>query len=889
MWQCSKRWTWLLPVDMAPWPGLLGNKMTDLAALRVIALQKVSAPAYLHHIFTAWRERAVIVPTDDPVTLTLPNIPIAERLMVESGGGWFDESLPLDDDAAPAQISFTSGTTGTPKPILLSRRALSDVTRRLNAVMQIDESIREYIGVPVTFSFGLGRARAIAAVGGKSYLPPNGFRPDELADMLERGEINALSAVPTLLRILIQQRELIVAAGPKLKWLEIGSQYMSAEEKVAVRELFPNARIVQHYGLTEASRTTFLVISETQGAALESVGKPETGDHVRIAQDGRIAVRGANVADGVLTEEGLVPLADTSGWLTTNDLGAIDADGYVYFQGRADHLLNVSGIKVPAELFEQKLAEAMEADGGNIAVAARKDPLRGEAVLVAHLASVPAKALHEKARAIGMGFGLGAADISVVEVPFIPRTDTGKVRRGEITMLFGAEAAPARTAPLGLDDEEMLGDEEMSDREREIAAIWVDALGVPSIGRNESFFDIGGDSLSAISVMIRMERMGVPKALTQRIFEGRTIAEIAADMDAGDDAPKRAPAIRAQTVEAINITRGILVLVVIAAHWAPFFLDRLGRLSDTIGPWTNPLFRFGTPGFAMVFGLGLGYFQMPMLARNRERLNATLRLKVWVVAGGVLALGLLRGVDSYLEGELDAFWATRMFYNVLAFYLLMTMTSGIVLRLVGRGRYPPIRALQMMLISFTVGAICRAFWIDDTWWSVADLGRLMLVAKYGYPEMLGYTLIGLSIGVWIENNNNRTDLAPLAAGIGSLLFFGGILLSITTGQAARWLEHSATHISIIVYAGTIFLLFALSFVLVRRTMGVHWASKPLRLMSIVGTLSIAAYVGHEMVPTAMDILGHCGVPYHFALAIPVLMFIAGFGFTMRRLYRMYMG
>ena len=85
--------------------------MTVQAATRVIALQKVSAPDYLHHVFAAWRERAVIVPTDDPATLTLPDRRITERLMVEQGGGWFEEMLPLDDDPAPAQISFTSGTS----------------------------------------------------------------------------------------------------------------------------------------------------------------------------------------------------------------------------------------------------------------------------------------------------------------------------------------------------------------------------------------------------------------------------------------------------------------------------------------------------------------------------------------------------------------------------------------------------------------------------------------------------------------------------------------------------------------------------------------------------------------------------------------------------------
>ncbi|WP_420142298.1 AMP-binding protein, partial [Sphingomonas sp.] len=464
--------------------------MTGGTTARVIALQKVSSPDYLRTVFAAWREHAVIAPTDTPETLTLPGMAVTDRVTVRPGGGWFDERIALDDDPAPAQISFTSGTTGTPKPVLLSRRALSDVTRRLNAIMAIDDTIREYVGVPVTFSFGLGRARAIAVAGGRAYLPPNGFRPDEFASMLADGEVNALSAVPTLLRLLIQQRDLFVSCGAKLRWVEIGSQYMSADEKEAVRAMFPNARIVQHYGLTEASRSTFLVVSETSGTALESVGRPESPDAIRIDDEGRIVVRGPHVADGIMTETGVTPFADADGWLTTSDLGAIDADGYVYFKGRADHLLNVSGIKVPAELFEQRLAEA-HGDAHAIAVAGRRDPLRGEAVMVAHLAGVDAARLRERARGIAAGFGLGAADVSLVEVPEIPRTETGKVRRQILTELY-SDAAPTTSARPAVP----AAGAALSPREEEIAAIWRDVRGVPHIGRNETFFELGGDSLS---------------------------------------------------------------------------------------------------------------------------------------------------------------------------------------------------------------------------------------------------------------------------------------------------------------------------------------------------------------------------------------------------------
>jgi hypothetical protein len=858
--------------------------MTLLDEMRVIALQKVSTPTYLHHIFAAWRDHAVVALTDDPATLELPGgLVIDERVTLDAGGGWFEEGLPLDDDPAPAQISFTSGTTGTPKPILLSRRALSDVTRRLNAVMGVDETIREYIGVPVTFSFGLGRARAVAAAGGKSFLPANGFRPDELEGMLERGEINALSAVPTLLRILIQQSDLIAAAGPKLKWLEIGSQYMSAEEKTAVRALFPNARIVQHYGLTEASRTTFLAISDVEGAALESVGKPERADQVRIDEEGRIVIRGAHVAHGILTGSGLEPLTDEEGWLTTNDLGAIDEAGYVYFKGRADHQLNVSGIKVPAEMFEQKLADILGADGAKVAVAARHDPLRGEAILVAYLPSVKLKPLQDKARAIAMEFGLGAADVSLVEVPSIPRTDTGKIRRGEITALYGN--APRAATPATADDEEL------TEREREIAAVWTDALGVSPIGKHESFFDIGGDSLSAITVMIRMERMGVAKTLAQQIFEGRTIAEIAADAEAADQlgvAPSRGGprSLRAVATDAISMTRAILVMLVIFGHWSPFLFTRMTGGMDVYHNLV-PLLRAGTPGFAVVFGLGLGYFQAPVARRTPERLGSWQRSRMVIIGGAIMVDALARAINIYLhENRFDSQWPTELFFGVLCFYFLMVATAPYWLRLISRARYPVLAALLVTGGAYLLSGIFSYLWEYSTTTGLVNIGRLLLVTRYSYPEMLGHAMLGLAIGLWIGENDRRSDLARISAYAGAAILLGGFTLSMR-GDTIHWFDDVATIPQVLTYAGGSFLLFSLAFAAGLRTEHPPAVLRLMRVTIVIGMLALPAYLGHELASPIAGALATAGLRPVLAIGLPVAAFALGFLFAMQRVYRLY--
>ena len=112
-----------------------------------------------------------------------------EHVLVPGGdSGWVGPlGYTATDDARIAQILFSSGTEGAQKAILLSHRALADTTRRLVDVMRLDASVREYVGVPVHYSFGFGRCRAVSHVGGSMFIPPHGFDPVELATCLTTG------------------------------------------------------------------------------------------------------------------------------------------------------------------------------------------------------------------------------------------------------------------------------------------------------------------------------------------------------------------------------------------------------------------------------------------------------------------------------------------------------------------------------------------------------------------------------------------------------------------------------------------------------------------------------------------------------------------------------
>jgi acyl-CoA synthetase (AMP-forming)/AMP-acid ligase II len=240
--------------------------------------------------------------------------------------------------------------------VLLSHANLADVVERLNAVMGVTAEIREYVGVPVYHSFGFGRCRAVSVAGGRAYLPARGFNPVEINGLLEKDEINAISAVPSLWRVLLQTGAVSARAAEKVRWIEIGSQSMAAGEKRALVTLFPQAKIVQHYGLTEASRTTFLEVDTASDSKLDSVGRAVGQVELRISEDGRIQIRGPHVATGHVDRgRARVDPRDGDGWLTTNDRGQLQ-DGYLHFAGRSDDMINCGGLKLAPDALEASIA-----------------------------------------------------------------------------------------------------------------------------------------------------------------------------------------------------------------------------------------------------------------------------------------------------------------------------------------------------------------------------------------------------------------------------------------------------------------------------------------------------------------------------------------------------
>ena len=553
----------------------------NIGELQATAIVRRNSLAFVEQMFALYAaHQPLVLVTDAKQADQLPGLKIDRCIDPSETSGWYTAQHPVILDDRPAQVSYTSGTEGQPKGILLTYRNLGYTTERIIDVMRMTADIREYVGVPATFSFGMARYRAVSAVGGRAYLPPRGFDPLELARMLSAGEVNALSAVPTLLRLLLADPALIGAAGKALRWMEIGSQHMTADEKRGIRAMFPNALIVQHYGLTEASRSTFLQISDVPDRLLDSVGHPVGEGEIALAPDGRIRIRGPQVARSRIDADGLHDLTDAEGWLQTNDLGHLQ-DGYLFFDGRADDLINCGGQKVVPDQLEERI-RARIGEAAPIAVAKVPDAQRGDGILVAVVGqAIKTEKLKTAAAAAlqDMGIAAGSA-LHVMTVDALPVTGTGKVQRRKLAEMFAEQqlAEPVKATK---------GSDKISD----VFSLFQFEFPGQEIQPDDTFESLGGDSLHYIQFSLSFERhFG---ALPDE-WEKLSTTDLQHHVEKSDKSTWR-------SLETVTLTRAFFMICIIGLHAGAFSYS---------SNWGAAYFLY------ILAGYSVARFQLPEIIRS---------------------------------------------------------------------------------------------------------------------------------------------------------------------------------------------------------------------------------------------------------------------------------
>jgi acyl-CoA synthetase (AMP-forming)/AMP-acid ligase II len=349
------------------------------------------------------------------------------------------------DPELPAVLLYTSGTTSTPKAVILRHRHLTSYVLGTVELGGADESDASLVSVPPYHIAGLANLLT-NLYSGRRCVVLDAFDPAGWLDVARRENVTNALVVPTMLARLVEHLGEQPAQLPSLRSLAYGGARTPAPVLERALRLFPDAAFVHAYGLTETSSTIAVLgpgdhraalSSEDPGvrARLGSVGQLIDGVEIEIrgvdasvlgpSQVGRIWLRGEQISGEYV---GSAAALDEAGWFDTRDRGHVDADGYLFIEGRDDDTI-IRGAEniAPAEIEDVLLRHPLVEDAVVVGIPDEEWGQRLAAAVVARDGSKPDPSeLREWVRS----HLRSSKTPDTVELwDDLPRTDNGKVIR----------------------------------------------------------------------------------------------------------------------------------------------------------------------------------------------------------------------------------------------------------------------------------------------------------------------------------------------------------------------------------------------------------------------------------------------------------------------------
>lgn len=339
-----------------------------------------------------------------------------------------------------ADVLFTTGTTGAPKGVALNHHNLKAAALSINTFIKNTADDVELLALPVSHSFGLGRVRCVLSKGGTLVLLGTFASMKKFFGQMEQYHCTGFGMVPAGWGYIKKMSgKKIGQYADQLRYVEIGSSFMSIEDKELLCELLPNTRICMHYGLTEASRSAFMEF-HSEHDKLNTAGKASPNVDIRIfdaegkeqpvGAEGEVCVKGEHVTCSYWNETPERFAKDFyNGYFRTGDAGCLDADGYIHLKSRIKEMINVGGKKVSPMEVEDILKTIPGIE--DCACVAMPDPegVMGELVkafIVCKDDSLTDTAIMDALRPKLEVYKLPAA---IERIDAIPKTASGKVQR----------------------------------------------------------------------------------------------------------------------------------------------------------------------------------------------------------------------------------------------------------------------------------------------------------------------------------------------------------------------------------------------------------------------------------------------------------------------------
>lgn len=259
------------------------------------------------------------------------------------------------DPQAVLALIYTSGTTGHPKGVMVTHANVLANVQNFNFWMRYTEAGVYLHAAPIFHIADFPCMFAAPAFGACQVTIPK-FDPRGFCEAVDRERVSHTVLVPTMINLLTQFPEVKKYDLSSLQVLAYGGSPMPPDLIRRTRELLPQVKLVQAYGLSESGFLTGLQDQEHTDDRLLSCGRPcpgidlrvtdDSGKQVEVGKSGELVARGANIMRGYWNNPGETALVFRDGSFRTGDIGYQDSEGYFYILDRAKDMIVTGGENV---------------------------------------------------------------------------------------------------------------------------------------------------------------------------------------------------------------------------------------------------------------------------------------------------------------------------------------------------------------------------------------------------------------------------------------------------------------------------------------------------------------------------------------------------------------